>query len=153
MKLSAKQFAELAASFASDNSCGDNERRRAGRVGLQAQIKLSLISDGQRLPSALVNLIDFSPRGLAFHYHQPLSAGQQFIIELPRESGQSIPILCTVVHCAALENTAPASGSPLADYKVGAELTCALRQSELHHPAAPRANPEMLKRIQASVLE
>jgi hypothetical protein len=141
MKLSAEQFAELAATFNAKESPTEHDRRRAARMDLQARIKIMPIYSGARLNAMYVMVSDFSARGIAFLHSAQMTAGQQFITELPRKGGGNVELLCTVMHCDPMGHNA---------FTVGAEFTCALPANAKHH--AGRDDIEMT-RIRKSLLE
>lgn len=144
MKLTAEQFADLAASFNPGQPDGSRqERRRASRTELSAQVDIRPVVDGVMSDSAGVQVEDFSSRGIAIRHHVPLDNGAQFVVELKRQSGGCVSMLCTVLHCRELQ---PKS------YKVGAEFTCVLAEHPGSRPSEQAVDQE-LKRIRKSVLK
>jgi c-di-GMP-binding flagellar brake protein YcgR len=142
MKLSAEQFAELAASFNAKESPTEHDRRRAARMELQANIKITPVQSGKRLSAMHVMVCDFSARGIAFIHTVAMTAGQQFVAELPRSSGGgAIELLCTVAHCSEVGRNA---------YRIGAEFTCSLQTNPKH---TPKEDADELKRIRESMLK
>lgn len=117
MKLSAEQFAELAASFNATPSQTKHERRRAARMDLQAKVRIYPMADGERLAALTVVVSNFSARGLSFVYSKGMESGTQFITELPRKGGGTVEMLCTVAHSVKVGD------SDL--FRIGAEFTCA----------------------------
>jgi hypothetical protein len=116
MKLSAEQYRELAASFGLCESGQGHERRRAGRVALNASATCSLIDDGQVGEPRCVQVKDFSPRGLGIIVPEMMHPGSQFVLTLARQSGGNVSILCTVAQCRPCDQ----------GFLIGAELTCTL---------------------------
>src|SRR4051812_7118864 len=98
MKLTAEQFAELAATFDAKQGRTKHERRRASRMDLQARIKILPVTSGKRLEPLTVTICDFSARGISFIDQTPMEMGQQFVLELPRREGAPVTLLCTVMH-------------------------------------------------------
>jgi hypothetical protein len=141
MKLSAEQFAELAASFNAKASPTEHDRRRAARMELQANIKITPVQSGKRLGAMHVMVCDFSARGIAFIHTVAMTAGHQFVAELPRSGGGAIELLCTVAHCAEAGHNA---------YRIGAEFTCSLQTNPKH---TPNEDADELKRIRESMLK
>jgi hypothetical protein len=141
MKLSSEQFAELTSSFNAHETPRKHERRRAARLELQSRVHISPIVDGEKLPPTLVTVCDFSARGMAFLHNGNLPAGQQFITELPRRSGGTVELLCTVVHCRPSTSTL---------YCIGAEFTCTLQPGS-KRPAAEDSGE--VDRIRETILE
>ncbi len=141
MRLSAEQFAEFVSVMDHMKSpAAEQDKRRSARMELQAQVPITFISDDEPPKASVVEVRDFSARGIAVLHDSALPIGQQFIVELRRLKGRSISLLCTVVH-----------SRPLADgkFNIGAEFTCVLQNP----PATPvPENPKELTRIQKSVL-
>lgn len=138
MKLSAEQFAELAASFNATPTKGNHERRRAARMDLQARIQIHPMVDGVRQSGVPVVVSNFSARGLSFISPKSIEAGTQFITALPRKGGGNIEMLCTVVHS---HHAGPNA------WRVGVEFTCAA-------PVNPtgKDDADEMKRISASMM-
>lgn len=141
MKLSAEQFAELAASFDARQSTTTHERRRAARLDLTARVKIIPIVSGKRLAPTQIMVCNFSARGLSFIYEQPMERGRQFITELPRKSGGVLEMLCTVVHSDPVGSNA---------YRMGAEFTCTVPGAQ--SAGTSQGDTEEMKRIRESML-
>lgn len=138
MKLSAEQFAELAASFKTQPSTTTHERRRAARLDLNAQIRIRPVDEADTLTACYVNVSNFSARGISFVHNIQLETGAQFITELPRKNGGQVELLCTVAH---VEPAGPNS------FRIGAEFTCVIPT----RAPANNSNDE-LSRIKAKML-
>ncbi len=144
MKLSAEQFADLTASFKPDaQQPRQHERRRAARLALEARVIVRLLGDGKLSGPIGVGIHDFSSRGIAILHKTALVKGSQFVVELQRQSGGCVSMLCTVMHCRQVQPHC---------YKVGAEFTCVLAQHPGSTPAPEMADAE-LKRLRDSVLD
>lgn len=144
MKLSAEQFADLAASFQPAKAdAPPHERRRAARLELEARVIIRVLTDGKLTGPMGVGIHDFSSRGIAILHKTPLATGSQFVVELQRQSGGCVSMLCTVMHCRQLQPRC---------YKIGAELTCTLSEHPGSKPSPEAAEAE-LKRIRESVLD
>src|SRR4051794_19969695 len=102
MKLSAEQFAQLAATFNAQEGPHQHERRRAARMDLAARVTITPIHAGHKLAPMQVTISDFSARGVAFTDPVEMELGRQFILELPRREGGSACLLCTVMHLKPL---------------------------------------------------
>jgi hypothetical protein len=143
MKLSAEQFAELASSFGAVESAQKHERRRATRMELHARVTISTIVESKRSDSLQVAICDFSARGISFLHPKPMTAGQQFVTQLPRQAGGNVHLLCTVKHCRPV-------GDDGKLFRVGAEFTCTIN--------APLGSPDdsaieqQISRIRDSML-
>jgi len=144
MRLSAEQFAELAASFDAARPARTHERRRAARLELQARLTIVPIADEQPQDPVKVTVCDFSARGIAILYHAQMVPGQQFVTQMPRKHGMGfVSLLCTVKHCRS-------SGPDY--YRIGAEFTCVLPSGQLSN-ADPLEDARQMKRIRESMLE
>ena len=142
MKLSAEQFADLAASFPGYAAPeGKHERRRAARLELCAHVAIRFLHDNVIALPTPVAINNFSPRGLGLLHQKQLDPGMQFVTELPRKSGGTISFLCTVMH-----NRKVSEGL----YQIGVEFTCTLRQPVVAAPVEQIASE--LQRIRTSVL-
>jgi len=142
MRLSAEQFAEFVSIL--DNMRGStanhSDKRRSARMELQAQVPISVICDDQCSTTQIVELRDFSARGIAILYPSELKLGQQFIVELRRLKGRAASLLCTVMHARTL---------PDGRFSIGAEFTCVLQGA----PAMKGSeNTGEMSRIQKSML-
>lgn len=140
MRLSAEQFAELAASFEGYAETETEERRRAPRLELQTRIRITPTEFGDRLPPVDVTVCDFSARGIAFLQPTPMQPGQQFVTTLPRKHGGSVELLCTVAHCTQVSNQL---------HRIGAEFTCTLSPAS---PQPSEADVQEMARIRKSML-
>ena len=140
MKLSAEHFAELAASFgAREATETKHNRRRAARLELDASVNVRLV-DCDRTPNAFnVTVLDFSSRGMAALLPRSVNPGQQIVADIPRKTGGTVSLLCTVVHCVPRDE----------QFKIGVEFTCVLKGPI----AAPHPDAEAIKRIRQSVLQ
>jgi hypothetical protein len=145
MKLSAEQFADLAASFPgySAEEHARCERRRASRLELRSQVVARVLNaNGMQGAPTTLTVVNFSPRGFGLLVREPLSPGTQFVTELPRKSGGAVALLCTVVHARPVSEGL---------HQVGVEFTCVL-----HAPAAPAQIHQLaedVNRIRHSVLD
>jgi len=125
MKLSAEQFAELAATFNAKESPIEHDRRRAARMDLRANVKITPVHAGRRLSPTHVMVSDFSARGIAFIQSDSMIKGEQFVTELPRNGGGNVELLCTVMHCRSIGHNV---------FTIGAEFTCVLPPGVKHIP-------------------
>ena len=85
---------------------GDSHRagklRRVSRADAsraRAEIELP----GTLVPRRLVRLIDLGRRGVSFYDNRAWSAGQKFVIHLPRSAEHVIPLLCIVRNVRAVQ--------------------------------------------------
>lgn len=140
MHLDSQAFAEIISGLRGAGLVSGTGKRRAARIALNAQVPVSLVTDGSTGAPSMVAVRDFSSRGIALLYNKALVGGQQFVVELHRLTGRAISLLCTVVHSRLLEN---------GRYSVGAEFTCVLQDD----PQLSVENPIEMDRIQRSVLE
>ena len=140
MKLSAEWFAELAGALKTlAKSPMMTSRRRLKRVKLSGRLLVSLVVKGERLPAAPIQVHDFSPRGIQILYPEPMSLGQQFVVELEGAKTE-VSLLCTTLHCHR-------ASSGL--HSIGAEFTCTLPAKQ--NVNAP--NSQAVRRIRASMLD
>jgi hypothetical protein len=118
MKLSAEQFRELASSFGDGEPTQEKrERRRAARLELNAKLTITPVIGGRRRAPLSVSVADFSVRGFSFLHSAEMAPGSQFVTELPRKSGGTAHLLCTI------RRSEPANGL---GFRIGAEFTRSL---------------------------
>jgi hypothetical protein len=144
MKLSAEQFAELAASFTSGDQASDTrERRRAARIELHARVKIIPVIAGRRLEPVLVEVYDFSARGICFLHATAMTVGDQFVTELPRQGGGRVQLLCSV---ANVQKVSPPA------YRIGAEFICSVQPDARPISDEGGADVREVQRIRQSML-
>ena len=145
MKLSAEQFADLAASFHPDyRSPSRQERRRAPRLELASSLPVRLLKDDKLGRAVTVPVQDFSSRGLALLYPARLEPGSHFTVQLERQSGGCAVMLCTVMHSRKLNDEL---------YKVGAEFTCQLGEHPGKHAPADEVDAQLRRVREASLID
>ena len=145
MKLSAEQFADLAASFQPDyRAPSRQERRRAPRLELAADLPVRLLKDDKLGRAVTVPVQDFSSRGLALLYRARLEPGSHFTVQLERQSGGCAVMLCTVMHSRKINDEL---------YKVGAEFTCQLGEHPGKHAPADEVDAQLRRAREASLLD
>jgi hypothetical protein len=99
MKLTAETFEELVASLKAQR-CPDNAARKSARVGLHVSAQMLAIEEHGVPPERhTVNIRDLSVEGLNIVHHSQMRQGRAFVIELPREVGPALRMLCVVRHC------------------------------------------------------
>jgi hypothetical protein len=86
---------------------------------------------------------DFSARGVGFLSSQQLEVGRQFIIELPRQQGGKVRLLCTVTNSTQL---------PRGLFRMGAEFTGAAPPTDRPANSAAKDAHEV-ERIRQSMLK
>ncbi len=102
MQLPSQMFSEaLTGLRLADLSKSDNDRRRYTRFVVQARLPLWPASEEKKEASSVLTR-DISMEGIGLIWPHESSAGQQFILALPREKKQHTPILCTIKHIRPL---------------------------------------------------
>jgi len=141
MKLSAEQFADLAASFAPDDRARANrERRRAPRLELSASLAVRVLKDDRLGRAVTAQVADFSSRGLAIFYPARLEPGGRFVVQLARQSGGVAVMLCTVMHVRRVSDEL---------FRIGAEFTCQLGEHPGRHAPSDEVDAQ-LRRLRES---
>jgi hypothetical protein len=124
MNLNAEQLAVLVRTLSQEDSETSAEKRRAPRASHPGTVSIVIcrapldIADDAPgdacTHQAAVRVANLSSRGIALLHAEPLSVGQRFMIQLPRQIDHHVHILCTVAHCTP-------QGEGL--YNIGAEFT------------------------------
>jgi hypothetical protein len=145
MNLSAKQFAEVVGVLKADStaSVAGHDKRRARRVAIDNRATIIPYVDGVAGEGVGVEIRDFSPRGIRFLHSERLARGEQFVLEVPQQTGEPVCILCTVVHCRV---------TPEGPFSTGAEFTCVLREAKASKSSRPEPRGER-DRIRNSILD
>ena len=145
MKLSAEQFADLAASFEPGYRAGARqERRRAPRLELSASLPVRLLTDDKLGRAVTAQVEDFSSRGLSILYPAPLEPGSRFVVQLARHSGGVAVMLCTVMHARRLNDEL---------YKIGAEFTCQLGEHPGRHASSDAIDAQLRRARESALLD
>ena len=134
MQLTVEAIIETLRSLTSDG-VGDSPRgrtpRRLPRVGLRMRIMILPLKGESRPRPAIVRLRNMSPAGLGLMVDEPMQAGQQFLIRLPRDRGGSAHLLGVVERCRKLDG--------VASHDVGATLRLDVPRAEMaRHVASVR---------------
>lgn len=81
-----------------DDIFGPSDRRQSRRMGYEAPLVIEPCADGVCQAALTVLLQDYSTGGLGTLHLEPMAPGQQFIVSL-RDRGQTLRVLCQVMHC------------------------------------------------------
>jgi HD-like signal output (HDOD) protein len=98
------------------------DKRRAPRFTRGGSLPILPYAGGNVGDAMRAQFRDASAQGIGIVVSDSLAVGSQFIIRLPQKTGQPLPLLYTVVRCHRLTDN---------EFRVGAELTCVLRQHEI----------------------
>jgi HD-like signal output (HDOD) protein len=102
------------------------DKRRATRHARDGVITVHPCHDGRPDKGLPARFHNASSRGIGLSIGRPLHPGDQFLVRLPQAEGPPASILYTVLRCERVGESA---------YRIGAELTCVLRQPPA--PATP----------------
>ncbi|MDB5296320.1 MAG: hypothetical protein JWO31_2303 [Phycisphaerales bacterium] len=143
MSLSAEQFASVVGSVERP-SVPHHEKRRAPRVVYRARVQI-MLGGGKQV---MTTVRDISSRGVGLMHGEPLEAGSQFVLQLPRGKQTPAALLCTVAYCRQQHASM---------FVIGAEFTCVLNCAVAAAPAAAgsardEAESKELERIRKSIL-
>ncbi len=96
VELSEKKLHEMSAALHAPDPTG---RRSALRVPVEGFVTIvPLRRDGGRAAERRVGVYDLSRSGIAVVAAEPIEAGSQFNVQIARESGLPIEVLCTARH-------------------------------------------------------
>jgi HD-like signal output (HDOD) protein len=101
---------------------GSADKRRAPRFTRGGTLPILPYVGGNVGNALRAQFRDASAQGIGMMVPESLAVGSQFIIRLPQKKGQPLPLLYTVVRCHRQSDN---------EFRVGAELTCVLRQHEI----------------------
>jgi HD-like signal output (HDOD) protein len=96
-----------------------SDKRRSPRFKRGGAITIFPYNGGAVGEPIRAQFRDASACGVGIHIPCNMTPGTQFIVRLPQKAGEPLPILYTVVRAERLGDT---------EFRVGAELTCVLRQ-------------------------
>jgi HD-like signal output (HDOD) protein len=128
---------------------GSADKRRAARHARDGVITVYPCGQGRADRGLPARFHNASSRGIGLSTGQAMQPGDQFFVRLPQPEGGPVSILYTVLRCERMGDAA---------YRIGAELTCVLRQPA---PAAavavggrltPGAPEEDVARIRRAIL-
>ena len=128
MNLSADQIAELVQGLSNGWELGRQQRteqRRAPRVRYRGRITIVPHRSGVAETPILVEVTDFSQRGMCISSPTALQAGSQFVARFPSKLNGAIAILCNVVHCRTQSN---------GYLSIGTEFVCRLQDEQALGP-------------------
>jgi hypothetical protein len=103
------------------NEEGPADKRRAPRFTRGGTLPVFPYAGGNVREAIRAHFRDASAQGIGMVVPESLAVGSQFIIRLPQKKGQPLPLLYTVVRCNRQGEK---------EFRVGAELTCVLRQHD-----------------------
>jgi hypothetical protein len=98
---------------------GASDKRRAARHARDGVITVYPCGHGRADRGLPARFHNASSRGIGLSIGQAMHPGDQFFVRLPQSEGTPVSILYTVLRC---------EGAGDAAYRIGAELTCVLRQ-------------------------
>ncbi len=112
-----------------------SEKRRAGRIELRSKVSITASTGEKAGNKEIVELRDFSPRGMKFVRNTVMKRGEQFVFHSPKPGGKSAPVLCSVAHCVNVSAD---------QWVIGAEFLCRMKAAE--EGAAADAETERIRR-------
>jgi len=108
MLLTAGQFKEMIASLRSPSSKGD--RRKSARLQVQASTLIAPLTAKGHDDQFTVLAKDISLEGVGLLSSVALKAGQQILIHLAKEKGETAYVVCTVMHCSEIADSVYSHG-------------------------------------------
>ena len=128
MKLTAEQFEQIVAHLRSDKGRGgQQDRRRAPRVGLRTLITIVPCVSGGSMARREVRVRDLSADGIGLLHREPLKLGTFLVSLLPRANGEPVNAVYRVVRCHQVGDR---------QYLVGAKLDRVIDNAALQAGAA-----------------
>jgi hypothetical protein len=104
------------------NGASGNLSGREERVEINVQSMFAPYSDGRTGPVSFVTVKDISRNGgVCIVSPEELARGDQFVLQVPREKGKPLTLICTAVDCRRLDDT---------NFRIGARFEARLLQEE-----------------------
>ena len=138
--LDSEGLARMTAGIALPTAAAPQDKRRAPRIAREGMIMVFPFRHGAQAQGLRARFKDVSAQGIGLILQQPLQAGDQFVVRLPRkDSGDPAAILYTVVRCERKGEH---------EFRIGAELVCVMGREPVPGKKAPddRRNLERIRR-------
>jgi hypothetical protein len=145
VELSADLLKSMLSGIKTEQGKGVAEMRQAPRVSVRYTVKVAPYNNGTLGQPIRVWTRDISSGGIGLLHNQRFEVGSRFIIQLPRERGKPLLLLCTVRNCDEISDHLYAVGASFAEVagaSSGSSNTAAApRISAASPPATPAAKP------------
>ena len=132
VELSADLLKSMLSGIKTEQGKGYAEMRRNPRVAVRYTVKIIPYINGALGQPLRVWTRDISSGGIGLIHSSPMDVGTRFIIQLPRESGKSLLLLCTVRNCTMVSDELFGIGSSFAEI---AGATPSVAESEANRRA------------------
>ncbi len=115
VELSAELLKSMLSGIKTEQGKGYAEMRRNPRVAVRYTVKIIPYISGALGQPLRVWTRDISSGGIGLIHSSPMEVGTRFIIQLPRESGKSLLLLCTVRNCTMVSDELFGIGASFAE--------------------------------------
>ena len=102
MQLLAQDYAEIVAALQAATDTKGSERRTAVRMEVQAKISVCPVAGATLGKPFTCMSRDVSFKGMGLLQARPSPRGSQFVVWLPRQDGEPLALVCTVMYCREL---------------------------------------------------
>ena len=139
LKRASDGLTRMTAGIALPTTAAPQDKRRAPRIAREGMIFVYPFRHGAQAQGLRARFKDVSAQGVGVILQQPLQAGDQFVIRLPRKNGEPASILYTVVRCERKGEH---------EFRIGAELVCVMGREPTpgKKPPDDRRNLERIRR-------
>ncbi len=96
MKLDNHLFQSVVAALRSEDKVGD--KRTTPRVGLTAEVSVTVIKNNRRERPIMIRVRDLSRTGIGFIHSKIIKQGSRLVIQLPMPEEEPRYVLCEVKH-------------------------------------------------------
>ncbi len=123
-----------------------SEKRRHTRVSFGHRARIYPLMEMATGNGSPVLVRDLSRSGLGFQINDELTVGDEFVLQLFKQTGETVHLQCIVARCEP-------GGTGLVQFVVGATFELVLTEAQWKPPqAAPQARPVLLSGKQATAV-
>jgi hypothetical protein len=115
VELSADLLKSMLSGIKTEQGKGYAEMRRNPRVAVRYTVKIIPYINGALSQPIRVWTRDISSGGIGLIHSNPMEVGAKFIIQLPRDNGKALLLLCTVRNCQVVSDDLFGIGASFAE--------------------------------------
>ncbi len=146
MKLDNQLFQSVVAALRSESLDGD--KRTTPRVGLTAEVSVTLIKNKRLERPIMIRVRDLSRTGIGFIHTKVIKEGSRLILQLPVPEEKPRYILCEIKHSRPVGSGLYAVGATFLDQDYAQPEECAASA-----PPVNQTNASAVDRIRRTILD